>query len=454
MMGSELMDGRGKLVWSLRARPLINALHTFGRHVGALALPDGIGDDAPPDGVRAVGLMPTLHVIPGLWSPVSGYSGLMRFLRQPRFGLVEADSADPDLVPNLVTFPYDWRLSNRHNGRLLARTACDALAQWRDRTGFRDAELILVCHSMGGLVARWFLEREGGAELTRCLITIGTPHRGSVKALNTLSNGIEPGFDLFGLFGTQLNELAQSLPSLYQLLPTYPCLQSADGERRQLLTTGVPGVDTAMLGDAAEFHRAVNGAEGSSYAFHKVVGIRQPTKTTARMSGGSLTLSELIDGRQQGGDATVPRLAAEPVATRGQEVHEVADHHGELQGTRSVLDLLDGILTREEVIWEGSDPESFGVSMNEVWPAGSPPELVVPDMGDRRLRVAVLDEKGRLVGDPLPVRADGHAFLEPLPPGGYTARVHSPVRGGPPPVTRPFLVWDGASDHDEHFEDL
>jgi triacylglycerol esterase/lipase EstA (alpha/beta hydrolase family) len=42
-------------------------------------------------------------------------------------------------------------------------------------------KVVLVGHSMGGLVARAYLQRYGGANVTR-LITVGTPHEGSVHA--------------------------------------------------------------------------------------------------------------------------------------------------------------------------------------------------------------------------------------------------------------------------------
>jgi hypothetical protein len=39
--------------------------------------------------------------------------------------------------------------------------------------------LDIVAHSMGGLVSRWFIEREGGNQLVRRLIMLGTPNAGS-----------------------------------------------------------------------------------------------------------------------------------------------------------------------------------------------------------------------------------------------------------------------------------
>lgn len=46
-------------------------------------------------------------------------------------------------------------------------------------TGAR--QVALVGHSMGGLVARAYLRRHGGAKV-RCLLTLGTPHHGSMHA--------------------------------------------------------------------------------------------------------------------------------------------------------------------------------------------------------------------------------------------------------------------------------
>jgi triacylglycerol esterase/lipase EstA (alpha/beta hydrolase family) len=48
----------------------------------------------------------------------------------------------------------------------------------------RQARVIVVAQSMGGLVAGL-----GGALDRQALITLGTPHRGSPKALDWLSTG-------------------------------------------------------------------------------------------------------------------------------------------------------------------------------------------------------------------------------------------------------------------------
>lgn len=436
IMGSSLVDAEDRPVWSVGMGALVQGIKTLGASVTSLALPEDIGDQPAPDGIRPVGLIGGLHVVPGVWSPVAGYSGLLKFLRGNRFHFIEPGGGR---LPNLLTFPYDWRLSNRYNAVLLKKMAVEALEQWRTQPGMAEAKLVLVCHSMGGLVARWFLDHEGGAEITRSLITIGTPHRGSVNALEKLVNGVEPGV---GRLRVHLTDLVRSMPSMHQLLPTYDCLQIAPRQRGELTINGIDGIRSAMFTDALDFHASLTPPDQAEYVLHKVVGTRQPTSTTARIVDSRIVVSQRIDGLDQGGDGTVPRLAAEPESGHGIEVHEVADQHGELQNTRSALDLIDGIITREELIWQGVPAEAFGLSMAEIWSPRESPELLVPDIEDRRLRVIVLDERGVPVGDPVFVDSGGHAELAPLPPGGYRARVESPVQGGPPAVTRPFLVWD------------
>jgi hypothetical protein len=61
-------------------------------------------------------------------------------------------------------------------------------------------------------------------------------------------------------------------------------------------------------------------------------------------------------------------------------------------------------------------------------------------MGDRRLLVGVVDERGAEVLKPRPVAADGTAVLEPLPEGGYQATVIGSRPGIAQPVTKPFVV--------------
>jgi pimeloyl-ACP methyl ester carboxylesterase len=55
----------------------------------------------------------------------------------------------------------------------------DAVDALRARTG--AARIALVCHSMGGLAARAYLRAHGDTAVA-CVVTLGTPHRGTVHA--------------------------------------------------------------------------------------------------------------------------------------------------------------------------------------------------------------------------------------------------------------------------------
>jgi len=50
------------------------------------------------------------------------------------------------------------------------------------RRSVRGGRVDLVCHSLGGLVARVYLEQLGGARRVDRCITLGTPHRGTYNA--------------------------------------------------------------------------------------------------------------------------------------------------------------------------------------------------------------------------------------------------------------------------------
>lgn len=62
-----------------------------------------------------------------------------------------------------------------------------ALERAHDRHG---EPVNLLCHSMGGLTARWCLEQGDGAALVEDIVTLGTPHQGTYAAyLGVLTAG-------------------------------------------------------------------------------------------------------------------------------------------------------------------------------------------------------------------------------------------------------------------------
>jgi pimeloyl-ACP methyl ester carboxylesterase len=403
ILGSTLARD-GQEAWAPSAGVVWRAIRSFGASIQSLTLPADLGDDHPGDGVEPLALMPDLHLLPGLWSANIGYSRLLDWLTQ-RFTLVPPDPKDPAKPANLLPFAYDWRLSNRYNARRLRAVVEPALERWRALAeANREARLILICHSMGGLVARWYVEREGGAALTRKLITIGTPHRGAVAALQQLVNGVEKSV---GPLRLDLTRFARSLPSAHQLLPQYACLQTGAG-LAPISAVALPGMNPALVADAVAFHAALDAApEGgaaalaSAYDLHPIVGTRQPTPTTARLVGERIETSEQIEGAREGGDGTVPRLSAAPKALNPDDprLRYAPDQHLGLHSHQAVLDELEGVLTARPVIHRGLTGPQIGLRTEPLLLLGEP--LVVwADVAASKplgLMAELLDEGGRLL---------------------------------------------------------
>jgi pimeloyl-ACP methyl ester carboxylesterase len=93
-----------------------------------------------------------------------------------------AGLAGPPSIPGLrdqydliLTFDYEnLQTPIEENARLLKQRLADAgLSAGHGKT------LHIVAHSMGGLVSRWFIEREGGNKIVQHLVMLGTPNGGS-----------------------------------------------------------------------------------------------------------------------------------------------------------------------------------------------------------------------------------------------------------------------------------
>ncbi|MFI8882723.1 hypothetical protein [Streptomyces sp. NPDC053813] len=251
ILGSRLADAEGREVWGLSGPALLRGIRTFGRSVKGLTLPPDLGDEHPGDGVRPLGPMRDLHGLLGIGTLVDGYDGLLEWL-ESHFTLRRRGERDAaDAPANLIGFAYDWRLSCRHSADRLAERVDEELGRWRASAPERaEARVVLLCHSMGGLVARQYVERCGGAEVTRRVITLGTPYRGSLDALLSLVDGVGPA-------GMGLTALARGLPSLHQLVPDYAALITAPGEplRHAREVTGLPGTDAGREADRAAHDR-------------------------------------------------------------------------------------------------------------------------------------------------------------------------------------------------------
>lgn len=132
-------------------------------------------------------------------------------------------------------FGYDWRRSSVENAALLGKFIREKkrYVEQENRRRFgvtSPVKFDVVAHSMGGLVARYFLHygdqalpedgslpdlNWGGARDIEKLIVVGTPNAGSASAARQLINGYRPA----PVLGEFPPSLLATMPSLYELLP-------------------------------------------------------------------------------------------------------------------------------------------------------------------------------------------------------------------------------------------
>lgn len=451
ILGS-VLERDGKEVWAPTPGAALRALWSLGRSLTGLRLANDPIDVDDVDGVVATRLMPDVHLIPGLWG-IDGYSSVSAMI-----------TSTFDVVPGrtFIPFPYDWRRDNRVAARQLAEVTQRALHE--QRRANPDAKLILIGHSMGGLVARYFLECLDGWKDTRMLITFGTPYRGSLNAVGFLANGFEKKVGPFKV--ADLTELLRSLTSVYQLLPIYPCIDEGDGRLlRPAETTRVTHLDPTRA-DAAEhdFHRAIERAvagraEADPYTIHPVVGLTQATNQAARRrDDGTVELVQSYEGEDLDGDGTVPRVSATPIELDDRRIDQsvyAPERHASLQNALSVQTQVRGLLTPVERRDRFKDARGgLSLLLDDLFAAGEEIPLgVVADTRRLDLTATVVElEHRRPVAGPVPLvveedQLSHHVTLPPLPPDVYGVEVSAvgSVAGSAHPVHGIFVV---AGDED------
>jgi pimeloyl-ACP methyl ester carboxylesterase len=120
-------------------------------------------------------------------------------------------------------FAYDWRYDNVHTAKLLD----EYIEQIRRDYNDPDLKVDIIAHSMGGLVARYYMRYGGedvldgnefpvtqaGAKKVRRLIQLGTPNLGTISILHSIIEG-------YPVLLTRVPvETIATMPSLLQMLP-------------------------------------------------------------------------------------------------------------------------------------------------------------------------------------------------------------------------------------------
>lgn len=235
ILGSQLIDDRGRVVWGAFGSGAVDPSSTEGRRL--MALPMSV-NGWPRDEVKAGGALEKLQVSFGFNFKFDAYSGMLRALGAGGYlDIAKSDLSQIDYGPGHFTcfqFGYDWRRSCAENAALLDRFIKEKrryVQQERfKRHGLRgDVKFDIIAHSMGGLVGRYYLmygakplSSDGnmnvtwaGTKYVEKLILVGTPNGGSVYPLEHLRDGFKlapflPGID---------PAVVATMPSVYELLP-------------------------------------------------------------------------------------------------------------------------------------------------------------------------------------------------------------------------------------------
>ncbi|OLZ63789.1 hypothetical protein AV521_37960 [Streptomyces sp. IMTB 2501] len=427
ILGSVLRAPNGREAWNASFAMAAHVLGDFCEALEALRLPPGLGDGPPPAryALQPESLMPGSQVWPGFWAG-AGYPALLKSLRQ--------HLKNP--AQQLMIFTYDWRLSNQYNARLLMDRAKRRLHQWRREGGEPDAQLQLVCHSMGGLIGRYFLHVLGGTEMTRRAYTIGTPYVGSVKAVRVLTGHLLPPWA--GRFGERLRSVAETFPSIAELLPAYRCVTKPRGmgspgtgggagddgpaDAIRLLDCHVPGLSRQAVERSADFHTTIRKreAESGDRLVHVFTGGGQPTEQSVVIDPSGLRFTCQQRGFDHGGDGTVPRFSSVPPHWEDDSpaLFYPSTHVG-LTSHRELLRSLTRKIAAAPSSATLTPARSLSLHVDPVVLAGQTVPLQVhTDCPDLTLDARLQHVGGTPYGRPLPLRPDGT--------GNYTADLTLP----------------------------
>jgi PKD repeat protein/pimeloyl-ACP methyl ester carboxylesterase len=189
---------------------------------------------------------------------LNGYLGMDEYRNNGRSAALRRDGS-PNWKslrsgPELFVFPFDWRLDNAANAEKLARYVDLINLVHPD-----SPKVDLLCHSMGGLIARrYVLDHPGRVDR---FISISSPYLGAVKPINAMKSG-DMGEMTMSVFVPEprMKIVTRHMPAVHQLLAT-----------KGLLDLGLPvlrenGWDLDGDGDAfenldySEYSKALDGS--------------------------------------------------------------------------------------------------------------------------------------------------------------------------------------------------
>ena len=354
---------------------------------------------------------------------VTGYDGLLNGitkglgLSSGRVVTAGAELVDPDAT--VVAFPYDFRRSVEEIANDLDRVV-------RERAQGR--RVVLVAHSMGGLVAAWWWAfMSEGIDVDQ-IITLGTPFRGAAKALNVLVNGMR-----IGPYVPQaVTDTVRTWDSVFDLLPHY---QVVDGNDKYRYPYELPsGITSAVAGFSGKALNAYQKNRCLHDALINKVAESGRNPFTVYYSQGHTTLGcasidahsnqlvvakgnpRAIPASWDGGDGTVPMFSMIPYLMERDvsRWRRLAGKHQDLVDEKSVFEhLSEYSRTRLPAAARGGSYEVSAylqLDLDDVVLAGTEAEV----------RIRVVDKAGSVL-EPENVGGNvgGNRFLADRGDGGW-----------------------------------
>jgi pimeloyl-ACP methyl ester carboxylesterase len=222
--------------------------------------------------------------------------------------------------------PFDWRQSLDSLGDELAQRLKSEPA----------AQIQLVAHSMGGLVARAALERR--APKVQRLVMLGTPNFGSfapVQAIRGVYSVVRnvAAVDLVHDATALSEQVFNFLPGLYQMLPQPAKFNQVNLVDPASWPQSRPQPNPQLL---EEINRVGDMLADADQRFFLIAGVNRETVTGLQVDNGEFVYEQSLEG-----DGTVPLAFAE---LPGAQTCYVEESHGSLPNNglveRAVIDLL------------------------------------------------------------------------------------------------------------------
>lgn len=194
--------------------------------------------------------------------------------------------------------PFDWRQSPAVAGKMLIERIVSR--------GLQDVGL--VCHSMGGLVARQMASEDANKTIISRIVTIGTPNFGSYSPVQVfdLSHGLLGPLGIADLTQdrkTIVEKYLRGFPGLIEMMPSPGKRPDEEYFTRAFWPeTAVPPTTNALR--AAKLGNTDLPAPDER--FHQIIGTGQDTVIRADKDAAGFVYHRSMDG-----DGTVPRDLAE-----------------------------------------------------------------------------------------------------------------------------------------------